>query len=112
MTVKDLCERLELEVICEGQPQREVAAGYAGDLLSWVMGRAPQDCAWITIMSNKNVAAVALLADVSCVVLAEGVRPDEGLSEQCEKEGITLAVSQLSTFDAAGKIYAMIANRR
>ena len=61
------------------EPEREVSGGYVGDLLSWVMGRAQTGNVWLTIMSNQNVAAVALMAEVSCVVLTEGVKPDEAL---------------------------------
>ena len=52
---------------------REINGVYIGDLLSWVMGRAQADNAWITIMSNINILAVASLADTACIILAEGV---------------------------------------
>ena len=44
--------------------------GYAGDLLSWVMSHATAGDAWVTIMSNINVAAVASLTEVACVIFA------------------------------------------
>ena len=75
MTVRELTEALSLTPFHLAQPDRPVSGGYAGDLLSWVLGRAGQDAAWLTIMSNQNVAAVALMAEVSCVILTEGVRP-------------------------------------
>ena len=40
MTVKELCEKLELKILVEGNLDREITGGYCGDLLSWVMGRA------------------------------------------------------------------------
>ena len=73
MTVRELTEALSLTPFHLAQPDRPVSGGYAGDLLSWVLGRAGQDAAWLTIMSNQNVAAVALMAEVSCVILTEGV---------------------------------------
>lgn len=72
MTVRELTEALSLTPFHLAQPDRPVSGGYAGDLLSWVLGRAGQDAAWLTIMSNQNVAAVALMAEVSCVILTEG----------------------------------------
>ena len=59
MTVHELTEALSLTPFHLAQPDRPVSGGYAGDLLSWVLGRAGQDAAWLTIMSNQNVAAVA-----------------------------------------------------
>ena len=75
LKVNDLITELELEPILLADGEREITGGYAGDLLSWVMGRANAGDAWVTIMSNMNVAAVAQLADVACVVFAEGVVP-------------------------------------
>ena len=69
MTVSQLIEKLELTVFAVPDAQREVSGGYVGDLLSWVMGRARTDEAWITIMSNQNVAAVAALAEVQGINL-------------------------------------------
>ena len=54
MNVHDLIEKLDLTVINQGDLSRPVTGGYAGDLLSWVMGRAQQNDVWITIMSNLN----------------------------------------------------------
>ena len=81
-----------------------VEGGYCGDLLSWVMGRAPAGGAWLTIMSNVNVAAVAALADTACVVLAEGVVPDPPLLDRAKAQGITLLGTGLSVFDCAVRL--------
>lgn len=72
MTVASL-ENYGFKPILLPDGEREIDGVYIGDLLSWVMGRASADNAWITIMSNINVVAVASLADVACVILAEGV---------------------------------------
>ena len=90
MTVSELCTSLGAKAVCMPSAEREVSGGYVGDLLSWVMGRAPADCAWVTIMSNINVAAVASLADVACVILAEGVALDEDALAKAEREGINV----------------------
>ena len=82
-------------------PERIVSGGYTGDLLSWVMGRAKQNNVWITIMTNVNIAAVAMLSDVSLVVLAEGVVPDEGVLETAREKGVNIVSSKLSAFDIA-----------
>ena len=69
MNVKEFAEKLDLKVLVEGDTEREITGCYIGDLLSWVMGRAPEDSAWLTVMGNINSIAVATLADVSCIVL-------------------------------------------
>lgn len=101
MTVKQLSDMLSLKPISIPNGDREVGGAYIGDLLSWVMGRAKQDDAWITIMSNRNIIAVASLADLSCIILAEGVEPDDGVAELALDKGINLLVSPLSAYDLA-----------
>ena len=104
MTVKELSGKLELATLCMPAPDTEVEGAYCGDLLSWVMGRADMGNAWLTIMSNQNVAAVAVMTDISCVILTEGVRPDPELLSRAETEGINLLGTPLSTFEAAAKL--------
>lgn len=110
--MKQACEiakALELTVFSQGDGEREVSGGYVGDLLSWVMGRAQPESAWVTIMSNVNVAAVAHLTDVSMVILAEDVRPDEALLQRAENEGMNLYGSSLSAFELCWRLQALIA---
>ena len=90
MRVTELAARSDMNCLCLPNDEREITGVYIGDLLSWVMGRAPADSAWITIMSNTNVAAVATLADVACVILAEGVSPDEELLQTAKNRGVNL----------------------
>ncbi len=108
MTVQQLAGELGLTVFALDDPAREVAGGYCGDLLSWVMGRAVAGGAWLTIMSNMNVAAVAALADVACVILTEGVQPDPALLEKARTQGVNLLGTELPTYACAGRLHALI----
>ena len=101
MTVKELANVMALQEFCLPEPGRRVSGGYVGDLLSWVMGRAKAGDAWLTIMSNQNVAAVALMTDAACVVLTEGVAPDAELLRRAEEKGVNLLGTAEDTFTAA-----------
>ena len=101
MTVSELVARADLKAAALPDGEREITGVYIGDLLSWVMGRAASGDAWITIMSNRNVAAVATLADTACVILAEGVQPDEGVAALAEQKGSNLLRSGASAYDTA-----------
>ncbi len=90
---------------------REIGGVYIGDLLSWVMGRASTDDAWITIMSNINVVAVASLADVACVLFAEGVMPDDTVIATAADKGINLLVSDLAAYELAIRLHEKTATR-
>lgn len=108
MTVAQLAERLQLQAICVDEPDREITGGYAGDLLSWVMGNAQPGDIWVTIMSNTNIVAVASLTDCAGVVLAEGVQPDPGVEQLARQKGINLFCSTDSAFSLCGKIAAVL----
>ncbi len=108
MTVKELAEGLALECVCMPEPDREVEGGYTGDLLSWVMGRAQSGDAWITIMSNNNVIAVATLTDAALVILAENVLPDPGVAQLAERKGINLYRSSEPVFSLCAKVAALL----
>lgn len=108
MTVSLLAQALGLEVLNMADPQREISGGYCGDLLSWVMGNAEQGNAWVTIMTNNNVAAVASLLDLACVVLAENSQTDGELERICTEKGITLLRSQKGSFELCAETARLI----
>ena len=104
MTVKELSQKYGFEPVSMPAPDREVSGGYIGDLLSWVMGRAKEDCAWITIMTNINIAAVGALADVAVVIVAEGAKPDESVLSTAEEKGVNIVLSEKTAFEIAVEI--------
>ena len=104
MTVQELANTCQFNILCCPDPDRQIDGVYIGDLLSWVMGRAEADNIWITIMSNINVIAVASLSDVSCVLLAEDVTLDGDVLATAKEKGINILLTPLSAFDAAIKI--------
>ena len=101
MTVKEIAEKAEFEILSMPDPDRKVEGVYIGDLLSWVMGRAEESNAWITIMSNINVVAVASLADVSCVILSEGVELTEDVLTAAKEKGINILSSSKPSYETA-----------
>ncbi len=101
MTVHELKETLSLTPVTLPDGEREVEGVYIGDLLSWVMGRAQADNAWLTIMSNLNIVAVATLADVSCVILCEGVTLDESVKNTAESKGVNILATEKTAYETA-----------
>ena len=108
MTVAKLVDFEGITPVFVADETREIENVYIGDLLSWVMGRAPENCVWLTIMSNQNVAAVATLADASAVVLVEGVMPDEALLNVVKQKGINLFSCTLTAYELAVKLSSEI----
>ncbi len=108
MTVKELVQVLDAKVYNLDDEMREVTSGYAGDFLSAVMGKAPTDSAWFTIMNNVNVCAVATLAEVAVVVLCEGVEPDQPLLNKVKMQGVNLIAVKEDIYGAVKKVCHLI----
>ena len=88
MTVKDIIEKLNAKIYHIEDDSREVVSGYCGDFLSFVMGKAPTDSAWFTVM------------DVSVVIVCEGVTPDDTLVAKAQAQGVNLIGTELTVYDA------------
>lgn len=103
--VKELAEKLNLRVAAgKAGLDRAVINGYCGDLLSEIMGNAPENCIWITVQGHQNIIAVAVLREMAAIVIAGGHQPDEETMEKAEKEGIPLLLWPGSSFDLAGRL--------
>lgn len=101
MTVTELSQKDGFSAVHIADGQRAIEGAYCGDLLSWVMGRAQCGDAWITIMSNINVVAVASLSDVACVILAEGVKLDADALSAAQQKDINVLSSDKSAYQIA-----------
>lgn len=104
MTVSELIEKFSYTPVAVPEGDREIHGCYIGDLLSWVMGKAQQDNAWITIMSNINITAVASLSDVAVIILAEGVTLDKAVTDTAGAKGINIVSSAKPAFEIAVEI--------
>ncbi len=81
---------------------------YCGDLLSRVMVGDIRGKAWMTVMNNINVIAVAVATGASCVILTEGVLPDDNMLAKAKEHGVNLFSSKLDSFSAALALHGML----
>ena len=105
MKVSELASLEGFSVVVLPDGEREIGGVYIGDLLSWVMGRAKADGAWITIMSNINIVAVASLADVACIILAEGVTLDADVVSTAQAKGINILANENPAYETAKVLF-------
>ena len=108
MTVAEVAHGMGLTPIAVPDAERECTGAYVGDLLSWVMGRAQSGDVWITIMSNINIIAVASLADVACILLAEGVELDETVKATALTKGINVYSSAKTAYELAVQLASIM----
>ncbi len=110
MTLGQISSQLGLEVLTpelaiEGGD--DVTRGHASDLLSEVLANAPSGGILLTTQVHMNVVAVALHAGLAAVVFTQGMKPEHPVRMKAVEEGLPLFSARESTFDLAGKLYAL-----
>ena len=106
MKIRDIVKTLDLEVISgEEFLEREVTGGYAGDLLSDVLANSKEGNLWITLQIHQNIIAVASSKELSGIIIVNGRKPEEETLKKAEEEKIPILISDLFTFEIAGRLY-------
>lgn len=100
MKVQELMEMLEARNVVEGANlEAEVTCGYTCDLLSWVLAHGKQGMAWATVQTHMNVIAVAVLMEMACVILPEGVELEEASLKKAKEEGMPVLSSPKTAYE-------------
>ena len=100
MKAYKICHELGLKCVTgESGKNNEIKCGYVGDLLSWVMGKAQENCVWVTVQGHINVIAVSVLVQVGCIIIAEGSQPTEEMITRAKMEGIPIYLSDKPSFE-------------
>jgi len=86
----------------------DIVDGYTSDLLSDVMGNAPDRAVLITIQAHKNSVAVASLAGITAIVLCNGRKAPEEMIEAAINEEIAIFRTGDNQFTASWKIAELL----
>lgn len=109
MKVNDLIQTNEFRVLNQGDNlEKQVEVPYCCDLLSFAMGKMPENAAWVTVMGNVNTLAVAALTEVACIILAEGSNLDNQALAKAKEQGITVLATEQPIFETSLSIYRRI----
>ncbi len=105
MNVQELIEAVNFKVVAgEVALSNPIRTGFVCDLLSVVMGKAKEGCAWVTIQSHVNIVAVATLIDVACIIVTEGFEVEPAAIEKANEEEIPILTTTLSSYEVAKKM--------
>jgi predicted transcriptional regulator len=108
LTVQEIADALGMACVAGGSGMdREVTSGYASDLLSDVMGHARDGAIWVTSQVHQNVVAVALLLNLSAVVIAGGLQLMEDAAARADARGMPMLSTELPAFEVAGRLYRL-----
>jgi serine kinase of HPr protein (carbohydrate metabolism regulator) len=108
MILSELVEQLDLKVYTgRNELKRKISGGYASDLLSDVIAHGQKDHLWVTLQIHPNIIAVAVLKELTAIVLVNDREPAAETIERAEKERVPIFGTSLSAFEFVGRIYGL-----
>jgi hypothetical protein len=111
MTIREAAAALGAELIQDEFDDSELTGAYTSDLLSDVMAHARAGGALITIQAHKNTVAVAVLVNITAIVVC-GSRPlPADMLEAARAEGIAVMRTGENQFTVSGRLYGLLGRR-
>jgi hypothetical protein len=108
MELKIVVESLGLTVkVGEEGLDREVKGVYVSDLLSDVIANSQTGDLWITLQVHQNIVAVAVLKELTGIVVINGKEPTKDTIEKAINEKVVILTSNLPAFELAGRLYEL-----
>jgi hypothetical protein len=108
MKLKDLAERLGWELKTRSLTiEAEVKTGYASDLLSDVLANSIEGDLWVTRQTHLNIVAIAVMRDLSGILIASGAEPDPDTLEKAAEKMVPIFRTTLPTFEVVGRLYQL-----
>ena len=104
MKLEEIETKLGYTAVTLPHPETEITGAYTSDLLSDVMGNAPEDSVLITIQGHKNTIAVSSLVGIQAVILCNRRSAPDDMSDAARKEGIAIFSTSDSQFTASCRI--------
>ena len=102
MTLKELMDKMGLRLLTkDASLAREVTTGYSCDLLSWVLAHGRQGMAWCTVQTHVNVIAVAVLMEMACVILVEGVEAEPASLKKAQEEDMPVLATGKTAYEVS-----------
>ena len=102
MTVGELMDSGLFRVVERGKdPDRTVERVFCCDLLSWVLAHGKQGMAWCTVQTHVNVIAVAVLMEMACVILVEGVEAEPASLKKAQDEDMPVLATSKTAYEVS-----------
>lgn len=108
MKVIEVGEKMGLKLLAGGAgADKELTGAYICDLLSWVMSHGKKGDAWITVQTHSNIIAVAVLLELGCIIVPEGIEVEEDTLRKADDEGVPVFQASQSAYGLAKELCRM-----
>jgi len=108
MTIRELAAVLGAEICQQEFEDGELTGAYTSDLLSDVMANAKDGGALVTIQAHRNTVAVAILVNISVIVVCNSRPLPADMLEAAKDEGIAIIRTRENQFTVSGKIWELL----
>ena len=106
MTVNDIKEILEAEIICRDDLlKKEVNSACGSDMMSDVLAFVKEQAVLLTGLVNPQVVRTAEMMDMHCIVFVRGKRPTLDMIEMAEDRDMVMLCTELEMFTSCGRLY-------
>lgn len=112
ITLAEVRDLLDAEVLNGDDLSIKVSAVGAADLLSDVLATSSTGTLLLTGLLNTQVIRTAIVADLCGVVFVRGKKPGDEILSLARESKIPVLGTSLKMFEAAGRLYMAISERR
>ena len=99
MKISELIDTLNLEVLNQGDISKDIKGCYCSDLLSHCMSNISENNIWITVQVNINIVAIAVLTELSAIIISQDMAIDNNVLEKAKGENVTILRSSLPSYE-------------
>ena len=109
MRIKDFADKLEMSSLTgEETLLKDISKVYACDLLSWVMSHASSSDAWVTVQTHVNIIAVAILIEIPCIIIPEGINVEEATLKKASEESIAILKTDMDAYEICWRAHEIL----
>ena len=106
MTIADVKDILEAQVVCGNALDTEVRNACGSDMMSDVLAFVKNQSVLLTGLVNAQVVRTADMMDIVCIVFVRGKEPGQEMIELAQERNIVLLKTPLRMFTACGLLYS------
>jgi len=108
MTIKEVTKRLNLKIKSGNRAlNNKITGGYASDLLSDVIANSRKGNIWVTLQIHKNIIAIAVLKELSGIIIVNNREPDSDTIKKAKEENIPVLITSMPAFEVIGKLFEL-----
>ncbi len=99
MNVSQFAKELQLEILSEGDMSKNIDGCYCSDLLSHCMSNIEKDNIWVTVQVNINIIAIAVLTELSAILISQDMPVEQSVIDKAKSENVTVLRSSKTSYE-------------